>query len=293
MSEMKQSKCPTCGANVTVPPGTTRAKCEYCGSSYTVQMDHGEAILMSNQQLSGAIKESSQQTLTELQRMQLGQQRAQLAQQYTSIRLHLDTLESELRTLQRTPATRVTKKQIKDLEDRRKEIRDQLQMLQTEMTNIDRTLNPQQASSSTKQSMSAVGPERPPLPAGANLADRAWYGFRGYSVGQQGCLWIIGYPILFIILAFRSGSPRWLKIVVAILVAVIFIIAILNSNDKPNTSGMHELPSRNVAQHVQEPGNHRIALNTGSLEQLYSTSNALPFISRIGDRQVSLTHLSI
>src|SRR4051812_28019720 len=145
MAEVKQLQCPTCGANVTIPQDVARGTCAYCGNAFAVEMNQGEAVLHSSEQITGAIKAGTEQTLTELKNMELGQQRAELVQQHTAVRMHLDSIESELRTLQRSSQTRLIRSQTKDLNARRQEILLELVALQAEIHKIDVILHPELA----------------------------------------------------------------------------------------------------------------------------------------------------
>lgn len=146
MPEIKQLECPSCGASIILPPNATRGVCAYCGNPFAIE---GEAALKAGQDIAGAIKANSEQTLSEIQRMQLTQQHALLMQQFTSVRMHLDSIESEIRTLQRSGRSRVIRSQERDLQVRRKEIMGQLDSLQAEMTKINVILNPEQANASS------------------------------------------------------------------------------------------------------------------------------------------------
>jgi hypothetical protein len=194
MAEIKQLKCPACGASLNIPADATRGVCAYCGNGFVVEIDQGEAVLRSSQQITGAIEAGTEQTLTELQRMQLVQQHGDLSQQYTSLRIHQDTIESELRTLQRSKQSRLIRTQIQELEIRRSEIRQQVQEMQDELRSIDAILNP--------NAVEEVDISVPPPRRSRNL--------------RSGCLWVFGLAIVLALLGSRINR------------------AVLNTTDTPN-----------------------------------------------------------
>ena len=161
MSQIRPLVCPNCAAKVTVPPGATRATCEYCGSKFSIQLDHGEAVLSSNQQLAAAIQGQGQRTVEGLERLQLTQERAQLSQQLSSIQVHRDNLRSELRSLERMTQNRKIRKHIDELEIRIAELEDEQDSLYAEIDEIDATLYPAKALSSVTGVTSGVST---PLP---------------------------------------------------------------------------------------------------------------------------------
>src|SRR3954468_5482948 len=105
MPELKELKCPNCGASITVLPGATEVRCEYCGSRFEVGLGADGMILQS-----------------ELQRMHMEQQRTQLVQQYGSLGAHLDSLETQLRELVRGKQNHVARGQTRDLNLQRQQV---------------------------------------------------------------------------------------------------------------------------------------------------------------------------
>jgi LSD1 subclass zinc finger protein len=138
-------KCPNCGANVSVPPGATRVTCDYCHANLSVEVDQGEAVLQSTERITEAIKGQGQQTVTELQRMELMQQRSQLSQQLSSLQIHEDTLRSELWSLERMRKDRKAREEIGDLRARMDQLNTEESSLRTQIADIDKILYPGRA----------------------------------------------------------------------------------------------------------------------------------------------------
>ncbi len=199
MSSIKQLQCPTCGAAVNVPPGATRARCDYCSSTLSVELDHGEAVMLSADQITGTIRGENQKTQSALERMHLGQRRAELNQQFTTLRVHLDGIESELRALQRErKQNRVIKDQIRTLETRRQELNAQLFGLRNEIVSIDARLNPRPPGVANQPRATAAPPRSrpstPPKPYG-----------RAFGWGC-GLYMLAGFTVLLLLMPFGLTS---------------------------------------------------------------------------------------
>lgn len=177
MAEIRQLRCPTCGAGVDVPAGATRATCEYCRSTLAVEVSQGEASLHAVAQIAGAVEQQGQRTQDALRRMELTTRRAQLVQDFTTARQTIEGIDAELRAIQRAKRTRVTKQQAQHLQSRRQEVARHIGWLQHEIGMIDAELNPRPAA----QAVAA-----PPLVAPPPRAR-----------GQNGCLVAIVALFLF------------------------------------------------------------------------------------------------
>ena len=146
MAEVRQLRCPACGAAIIVAVGANRATCDYCRSNLAVAVSHGEMQLRATAEIADAVREEGQRTQDFLRRMELRQQRIALIQDYTATRLQLDALDAELRALQRAQQTHVVRQQQHILQGRRQRVAQQLTWAQQQIVLIDAELDPQQPS---------------------------------------------------------------------------------------------------------------------------------------------------
>lgn len=146
MAEVRQLRCPACGATIGVALGSSRATCDYCRSNLAVTVNHGELQLRSTAQIAEAVREEGQRTQDLLRRMELRHQRGTLIQDYTATRAQIDALDAELRALQRARQTPVIRQQTSALQGRRQQMVQHLTWAQQQIVAIDAELDPQQAS---------------------------------------------------------------------------------------------------------------------------------------------------
>lgn len=134
--------CPSCSAPVDIPAGVTRIKCPYCSSPLAIQHNGNDVSLTlantlkssiekSGTQTQEAIREGSYVTQTELRRLQL-------SQDLSAVLMRLSNVQSEIRAIERLPASPVTRKQLAELRAAEADLKRQAQSLST-------TLNPPQA----------------------------------------------------------------------------------------------------------------------------------------------------
>ena len=187
MAEVRQLRCPTCGAAVSVAVEASRTTCEYCNSPLVVEMSYGELALRSTEQIADAVREEAQRTQETLRRMELNQRQAQLLQDYTATRAHFTDMEAELRALQRATQSRIVQQQTRELQGRMQVAAQHLGGLQQQIAGIDATVNPQPGQQSGQQSGRPWTATPPPTPP------RSW----SRPTGGQGCLWALAIFFLF------------------------------------------------------------------------------------------------
>ena len=117
-------QCPACSAPISVSPGAAQTKCSYCGSTLHVQRSDGDTALIASAQMTDAIAHSSAQTKAAIgesaavTREEL--RRLQLAQELSNLELRLESVQGEIRTLQRMPLDQgnksITQQQLRQLQ---------------------------------------------------------------------------------------------------------------------------------------------------------------------------------
>lgn len=134
--ELKQMICPSCIATVQVPTDMDRIACEYCGSQLIVEYSEGgmtlslaqkitETLQDVGQETHGAIRENTNVTQAEIQRLQIGHQLGTLQIQLSNIRAEIRILEREKKL------SRTAKSQLKELRKEEQECLSQIRNLQS------------------------------------------------------------------------------------------------------------------------------------------------------------------
>jgi LSD1 subclass zinc finger protein len=125
--------CPSCSAPLDNPTGATKFKCPFCGTALAIQGQGSDSTLATTIEKSGtqtqdAISAGSLVTQTELRRLQL-------SQDLSMVQMRLANVQSEIRAIERVPATSITRKQLGELRTTEAELRRQIKTLSD-------TLNP-------------------------------------------------------------------------------------------------------------------------------------------------------
>jgi len=114
-----QEACPNCGAPVQILPGTIRMKCPYCMMTLAVARENGEIALEVAGQITGSLERTSAQTRATIQEgtyvTQTELRRLQIAQDLSMAQMRLSNVQSEIRAVERSPQTAVTRNQLRDL----------------------------------------------------------------------------------------------------------------------------------------------------------------------------------
>jgi uncharacterized membrane protein YhaH (DUF805 family) len=190
--------CPSCAAPLDIPANTARIKCPYCSTSLAIERHGSEvALAMSDKivtsiektgtQTHEAIKEGSYVTQTELRRLQV-------AQDLSMVQMRLSNIQGEIRSIERLPASSVTRNQLRELRANESDLKRQAQTL----TDI---LNPPSPTSTrtavtTKKATAKIG--------GGRLG---WLLFSTTGRASRGQYWL-GIFIVFIIFVIASSlSP--------------------------------------------------------------------------------------
>ena len=132
--ELVKTICTSCGAPVTVTPDTDTLKCRFCGATMTVQRSGEDIALRLTSQVGKSIQETGTQTQTSIRegtqvtRAEL--QRLQLNHQLSSAQMQLATIQSEIRGLQRQKANNTIKRQLGELRTQEGDLIDQIGVLQ-------------------------------------------------------------------------------------------------------------------------------------------------------------------
>lgn len=128
-----QEVCPACAAPLVLPTDSTQFKCPYCSTPLSMQRSGNEftlalantltaSIEKSGSQTHEAIKEGSYVTQTELRRLQI-------AQDISMAQMRLSNVQSEIRSIERLPATALTRKQLSELRASEADLRRQIKTL--------------------------------------------------------------------------------------------------------------------------------------------------------------------
>ncbi len=150
MSVVREA-CPSCAAPLSVADGATRIKCPYCSSSLAIERHGSEVALAladrvatsiekSGTQTHDAIKEGSYVTQTELRRLQV-------AQDLSMVQMRLSNVQSEIRSIERLPATPIIRNQLSELRASEVDLKRQAQTLSDVLNPPSPTDTPSKASS--------------------------------------------------------------------------------------------------------------------------------------------------
>ena len=132
-----QLECPACGAALRVEDKAQRVTCDFCGKQSVLEYNQGQAtilaaerlgqaIMTSNTQVSDTIRSSGDVTQLELKRLQL-------TQDISSCQMLLANVQSEIRSLERQSASKVTKNQLKELHQQEADIKTRISTLQNSL----------------------------------------------------------------------------------------------------------------------------------------------------------------
>ena len=193
--------CPACNATIHVPPDAARVSCAYCGRELAVTQSGSETkVTLLNQiketlqdlgQQQTAIRESSDLTRTELERLQMNQQ-------LTALQIQRSNLRAEIRALEREAnPNRTTRRQLRELRQEERAYQSQIRVLEAK-------LNPESGGAET-----AVSTPTTPSPTGPSLLRRI--GRRLFPL-FKGCL---GGCLTYFVVAIGLGMiaiplDRWL-----------------------------------------------------------------------------------
>ena len=106
--DVQRLVCVSCGAPIDISADTQRLKCAYCGVALAVDRSEGHVALKTVEQVRQIVEDAGAQTQAELRRLDLGNQ-VQTAQ------LQLSSIQAEIRSLQREPASSTVTEQLRDL----------------------------------------------------------------------------------------------------------------------------------------------------------------------------------
>jgi predicted RNA-binding Zn-ribbon protein involved in translation (DUF1610 family) len=106
--DVQRLVCVSCGAPIDISADTQRLKCAYCGVTLAVERSEGHVALRTVEQVRRIVEDAGAQTQAELRRLDLGNQ-LQTAQ------LQLSSIQAEIRSLQREPASSTVTRQLRDL----------------------------------------------------------------------------------------------------------------------------------------------------------------------------------
>lgn len=128
-----QEACPNCGAPVQIPPGTIRMKCPYCMMTLAVERQNGEVALEIADRIAGSLERTSARTQATIQEgtyvTQAELRRLQIAQDLSMAQMRLSNVQSEIRAVERSPQTAVTRNQLRDLRSQEVALRQQIAAL--------------------------------------------------------------------------------------------------------------------------------------------------------------------
>jgi len=194
---LQSETCPSCGAPVEVPENTNQTKCRYCLASLTVERNRGEIGLKVIEKVADSIESSGIKTQSVIQEgtaiTQAELKRLQLSQDLSNTQLRLSSVQSEMRSLERTKLDRITKTQLRELKAQEITLKQHIIMLQD-------SLNPVLTSSATYQSSAG---RKPVVESGEH--PQAWsnllFSFKGQIARKQ--FWI-GFGLVCVIIFIRS-----------------------------------------------------------------------------------------
>ena len=129
-----QELCPNCGAPVQVPDGATRLQCPYCATSLAVERQGSEVVLEAAGRIRDTLEQTSAQTQAAIQSgtyvTQAELRRLQIAQDLSMAQMRLTQIQSEIRAIERTPQTSVTRAQLRELRAQESALKQQIGALQ-------------------------------------------------------------------------------------------------------------------------------------------------------------------
>jgi uncharacterized membrane protein YhaH (DUF805 family) len=194
MMAVTKEACPNCGSPIQVPAGVSRFQCPYCTTSLAVERQNGDIGLFIADRIAGSLETTSSQTRAVIQTgtevTQTELRRMQIAQDLSMAQMRLSNVQSELRMLERTPPTQVTRRQIQEL-------RAQESMVMQQINTLAGVLNP--ALAADAMARHAAANARTPRSGGLR-----WqlFGFRG-RIGR-GAYW--GSLVIMFVLFLIIGS---------------------------------------------------------------------------------------
>ena len=113
--------CASCGAPIQVPENLKYLNCTYCGASLSVERGEGYSALRIAEEVTRTIEDVGKRTETTIRegtqvtREEL--QRLQLSQEYSAAQNQLLNIRAEIRALERQEKNRKVKEQVKELRE--------------------------------------------------------------------------------------------------------------------------------------------------------------------------------
>lgn len=152
--------CPSCAAPLDIPDSASRFKCPYCSTSLAVERHGNDVALAASDQIVtsiektgmqtyDAIKEGSYVTQTELRRLQV-------VQNLNMVQMRLSNIQSEIRSIERLPASSVTRNQLRELRANEADLKHQAQTL-TDILNPPSSTPAHAAASSKSPAAHRIG----------------------------------------------------------------------------------------------------------------------------------------
>ena len=136
--DIKKVSCVACGAPLSIAADVENIRCEFCGSTFQIQRSEGEVTLKIAEEVSRSIQEVGTRTQTSIeeltQQTRSELQRLQLQQELSSLQIQLTSIQSEIRELNRAKKTRKIKKQIKELKSNEAKIIRNMRILQSQIS---------------------------------------------------------------------------------------------------------------------------------------------------------------
>jgi ribosomal protein S27AE len=139
--EIQKLNCPSCGAPISIPEDLDQLNCASCGSTLAVNRGEGyvalkivekvaQVLQQSGKETQSAIREGTEVTRKELQRMQI-------TQDLSMTEMRLSSINSEIREVQRGVQNLMTKSQIHDLNIQSYYVLDKIRNLRAQLIGLD------------------------------------------------------------------------------------------------------------------------------------------------------------
>jgi TM2 domain-containing membrane protein YozV len=127
--------CKSCGANIKIPSDVDFFNCAYCGAALMVQRGEGYVAVKLAEKVSQSIQESGSQTQSTIREgthvTQLELKKLQISQPISTLQMQLNSIQSEIRTLEREKSNKRIKRQLKELRTQETSMISQIRSLQT------------------------------------------------------------------------------------------------------------------------------------------------------------------
>ena len=134
---INEARCPSCSAPLQLVEGADNVTCSYCGVTSVIEYSGGNAVLHAVDRLQVVVEHTGAETQAAIHSASQSNsqqfQYLQLTNAIAAARTQLMAVESEIRTIERGPASRTSKKQLKELTARARVLQGEIAALEAQL----------------------------------------------------------------------------------------------------------------------------------------------------------------